>query len=125
MALENELLAQKTGEKQLFDIKKATETYSEKKAYLEGVKYYSGLVADVQSVRKSETYYPVLRDFRKTLKEFEQTEDPELLKKLSELLQSFFPNGNLAELFVSLNLEFAFDGISEYLMHLKKLYFVK
>lgn len=115
-----------SGKSELFDlagVRKNLE-YDDKKAYIEGIKYYYGLITEERAVRADRGYYPVLKEFGEALRRFEKTEDAEQLKKMSDLFGKFFPDGNISMLFVSLGLTFAFDGISEYLMHLKKLYHV-
>ncbi len=128
MAEVNDILSvRNNGTSELFDIKKAKETYDydERKAYTEGIKYYYGIITDVRAVRADRGYYPIIREFGEHLKKYEKTEDIDEIKKMSELFGKFFPDGNISMLFVSVGLTFAFDGISEYLMHLKKLYLIR
>ena len=93
------------------EIKKLIEdNYPEKKGYAEAVKYYYKIIAANRAVNNSD-YKPVVIKFRETLKEF-------------SAFQEFFVEGELADVFVTEGLKVAFDGISECLMRLKKLYFI-
>lgn len=106
------------------EIKKLIEdNYPEKKGYAEAVKYYYKIIAANRAVNNSD-YKPVVIKFRETLKEFSDFESTTALLELSNTFQEFFVEGELADVFVTEGLKVAFDGISECLMRLKKLYFL-
>ena len=44
------------------------------------------------------------------------------LVELNNILPEFYPNGELPDLFIVEDLKKAFENLSEYLMHLRKLY---
>ena len=107
-----------------FDIKKAIAEYSDKKGYTEGVKYYLGVIMNETAIRKDEKYYAVCKEFEKAFKEFYKEDTREALEKMDEIFPKFFENGEVPEIIESVGLHFALDGMSEYLMHLKKLYII-
>lgn len=115
------------GTSMLFDLNKARQKYDydDKKAYIEGIKYYYGIMNSERAIRVDRGYYPVLKEFGEKLRNFEKYENSEDLKAMSDLLKNFFPDGNVSMLFVSVGVTFALDGISEYMMHLKKLFLVR
>lgn len=106
---------------EVFDLKRAVEQYSEKKGYSEGVKYYHKIVKGNRAVRHSEYYFLVMK-FDAALKDFIKQESTTALVDLTNIFPEFYKNGVLPDVFISEGLQAAFDNISEYLMHLRKLY---
>ena len=106
---------------ELFDLDRAVEMYSEKKGYTEGVKYYHKIIKANRAVRHSDFYKLVLK-FDAALKDFVKEESTTALVDLTNIFPEFYEKGVLPDLFISEGLEVAFDNISEYLMHLRKLY---
>ena len=106
---------------ELFDLNRAVEMYSEKKGYTEGVKYYHKIIKGNRAVRHSD-YYKLVQKFDASLKDFASSESTTALVDLTNIFPEFYAEGDLPELFVSEGLEVAFNNISEYLMHLRKLY---
>ncbi len=107
-----------------FDIKKAIAEYSDKKGYTEGVKYYLGVIMNESAIRKDEKYFAVCRKFDKAFKEFYKDDTRDNLEKVDAIFPEFFENGEVPELIETVGLHFALDGMSEYLMNLKKLYII-
>ncbi len=106
---------------ELFDINKAVEEYSEKKGYTEGVTYYYKLICDNQAVKHSE-FYDLVKEYGAALKEFRENESLEALKEMNTIFPKFYQDGVLPDVFVVERLKMAFDNISEYMMHLRKIF---
>lgn len=106
---------------ELFNLKKAVEEYSEKKGYTEGLSYYFKMIVDNKAVRHSE-YFPLVKRYGKALTDFVVKESTTALVDLTNILPEFYKDGDLPDVFKTEGLKVAFDNMSEYLMHLTKLY---
>ena len=106
---------------ELFDLKAAVEQYSEKKAYSEGVLYYHKVIKGNKAIRHSD-FYPAVKRFDTAIKEFMKTESTTALVDLTEIIKEYFVEGEVPEIFIAENLKVALDNLSEYLMHLRKIY---
>ena len=106
---------------ELFNLGKVVEEYSEKKGYTEGLKYYFNIIKNNKAVRHSE-FFDSVKKFDASLKDFVDEESTTALVELNNILPEFYPNGELPDLFIVEDLKKAFENLSEYLMHLRKLY---
>ncbi len=106
---------------ELFDISKAVKEHSEKKGYAEGVSYYFKLIRDNKAVKHSE-YTELVKKFDDALNDFRNEESTTALADLNIMLPEFYVDGTLPDVFIAEGLKVAFDCMSEYLMHLRKLY---
>ena len=107
---------------ELFNIQAAVEQYSDKKGYTEGVKYYHKIIINNQAVRHSD-YFNIVKKFDKSLKEFVDKESTTALADLTTILPEYYcEDGELPDVFIAEGLQVCLDNISEYLMHLRKLY---
>ncbi|SNU05751.1 hypothetical protein SAMN06297422_10511 [Lachnospiraceae bacterium] len=106
---------------ELFDLKKVVEEYSEKKGYTEGVIYYYKLIKANKAVRHSE-FAETVKKFGDVLDDFVKDENTTALIDLNNILLEFYVENNLPDIFIVEGLKPAFENMSEYLMHLRKLY---
>ncbi|MBO4863989.1 MAG: hypothetical protein J5517_06470 [Eubacterium sp.] len=105
---------------ELFDLNKAVEQYSEKKAYTEGVLYYHKLIKGNKAIRHSD-FYPAIKKFDAALKDFIKTDSTTALVDLTNIIPEYFVEGEVPDIFETEGLKVALDNLSEYLMHLRKL----
>ena len=105
-----------------FDYFKVKDKYSETKACSDGILYYYNKIAVRIIANPDSEFADTLAKFGSVLTEFRQNEDQKSIKEMDEIFDKFYPNGQLAMEFISHDLRYAFDGISEYLMRLKKMY---
>ena len=96
--------------------------YPEKKGYAEAVRYYFKIIYSNRAVKNSEKYMPVVMKFKAALKDFVDHESTTALVDLVNTFPQFYEEGELPDIFDSEGLKIAFDGISECLMRLRKLY---
>lgn len=107
---------------ELFNIEKAIETYSEKRGYTEGIKYYTKIIKGNRAVSHSE-YYGIVKRFDEALKDFVDNESTTALVDMTIIFPEFYNDDEgLPDIFIAEGLVTALDCISEYMMHLSKLY---
>ena len=107
---------------ELFNIEKAIETYSEKRGYTEGIKYYTKLIKNNRAVSHSE-YYGIVKRFDTALRDFVNKESTTALVDMTNIFPELYQNeGGLPDVFITEGLATALDCISEYMMHLGELY---
>ncbi len=104
-----------------FDYYKIKDKYSETKACADGIFYYYNKIAVRIMANPESEYADTLAKFGSVLTDFRQTENQTAVMDMDSIFDEFYPNGQLAAEFISHDLRYAFDGISEYLMRLKKM----
>ena len=109
-------------EKENFDYFKIKDKFSEKKACVDGIFYYYNKIATRIIQDPDFKYTDTLTKFGSILSEYMKTDDNSLLMEMDKVFDEFYPGGTLAPEFVSHDLRYAFDGISEYLMRLKNMH---
>ena len=67
-------------------------------------------------------YFELVKTFDASLKDFTTDESTTALVELNNTLPKFYVDGKLPDVFIAEGLKVAFDNMSEYLMHLRKLY---
>ena len=105
----------------LFDIKKAVEDNSEKRGYAEGVQYYYNMIRNNASVIASDEFTNVIK-FGNALDDLIRLESSTALVDLTTIFPEFYDEDGLKEVFQISGLDYAFDNISEFLMHLSHIY---
>ncbi len=110
-------------ENEVFDLKGAKETYSEKRAYIEGIKYYFKKITKSKGILVDEDLAAKVKAFGEAFNLFREMDSSGELFEMDEIFGRFYPDGNIDPRLITLHLQLAFDSISEYMMHLKKMYF--
>ncbi|GEM_PF-3397807 len=103
-------------------IKPVSELPSVKKGYISGIKYYYFIIMKERALSEIPEIYEALVEFGSEMANLLETESADSVAKMSQLFKTFYPDGKLHKVFVTLQLEVALDGISECLYNLKKMY---
>ena len=101
-------------------IKQVSEIASDKKGYINGIKYYYDIIMRAPGLSEDTTLFRALMSFGTDLDELIKFEDSTSVMGLSEIFDKFYPEGEIHPLLYSANLSVALDGISECLYRLKK-----
>ena len=103
-------------------IKPVSELPSVKKGYISGIKYYYFIIMKERALSEIPEIYEALVEFGSEMANLLETESADSVANMSQLFKTFYPDGKLHKVFVTLQLEVALDGISECLYNLKKMY---
>ncbi len=96
--------------------------YPDRRAYIEGIKYYLRRIKSRKAVVEDESLYRRVHKFAEALKVFDRMDSDSELFEMDDIFGTFYPDGTLDEKFIEMGLQICFDSISEYLLRLKKLY---
>ena len=103
-------------------IKKVSEMPSNRKGYIDGIRYYYDIIMKTPGLSEEEDLYRALVSFGVELEELVKYEDSTSVLNLSEIFEKFYPNGEIHHILNINNLSTPLDGISECLYRLKKDY---
>ena len=109
-------------ENEITVIKRELEEYPERRAYIEGIKYYLRRIRTRKGIVNDRELYKRVQKFAEALKLFEKSNTDGELYELDSIFDGFYPEGQIDKRLDLMNLNLAFDSISEYLMRLKKMY---
>ena len=109
-------------ENEIAVVKRELEEYPERRAYIEGIKYYLRRIKSRKGIVHDRDLYQHVQKFNEALKLFEKSDTDGELYEMDAIFDTFYPEGQIDKRLDQMNLNLAFDSISEYLMRLKKMY---
>ena len=112
-------------ENEIAVIKKELEEYPDRRAYIEGIKYYMRRIKARKGIVNDRQLYKNVKKFWDALKLFEKSNTDGEIYEMDSIFDTFYPEGQLDRRLDQMNLNLCFDSISEYLMRLKKMYGIR
>ncbi len=112
-------------ENEIVVVRKELPEYPEKRAYIEGIKYYLRRIKSRKGIIQDKDLYARVAEFSDALKLFDKSDADGELIEMDAIFDSFYPDGQIDKRLDQMNLNLAFDSISEYLMRIKKMFNIK